>query len=183
MAPNPWVFRALEVVEWHHGPCEVKITLRKRDVRGGFDLGGMKERSFVVIKHINLSSKDKLYWKEIFKSVINAGNEWGITVPYHRAKEVIQNIRTRRYHRKRPRFKTWADRYGKRVADWATNIIESELEDSCKDNYRLARVGDKKAVRYYEMRQDSGCCGRFDITRRCPYDWFRQYLIGCNYGH
>jgi hypothetical protein len=177
------MFKALEVVNWLHGPYEVKLTLMKRDVRGGFDLGGMKERAVVIIKNINFYIKEKEYWKEIFNTIVNAGNEWGVKIPHKRAQHIIQVIRNHRYQYRRPKFQTWADRYGKKVADWAMNIIEDGIEDPCKSHFRLARKGDKKALGHYENLKLRGCCGEFDVIRRCPFDYFKEYHIGCNYGH
>lgn len=183
MASNPWKFKALEFVNWYGGPFEVKIILMKRDIRGGYDLGRIKKGTFVIVENVDFRSKDRLYWKELFKTILNAGSKWSVKVPRKRAEEVIKDIRWIRYQERRPRFKTWDARYGKRVADWARKIVKASIDDPCVDNYRLARKGDKKAVFRYKLQRESGCCGSFDVVRRCPYDWFREYYIGCNYGH
>jgi hypothetical protein len=183
MAPNSWKFKALEHINWWKGPSEVKLVLTKRDVRGGFDLGRAREQKFTILEDINFALKNRLYWKEIFKTIWSCGDEWDVKVPVPEIKKMIKNIRWVRYQGRRPRFKVWGERYGKFVAKWAMNIIETEIDDPCKDNFRLARNDDKKALRKYEQQCDSGCCGFFDVERRCPYDWFRKYYIGCNYGH
>lgn len=183
MAPNPWIFKALEIVNWSHGPYEVNLILMKRDIRGGYDLGSMKEKTSVVIKNVEFFRKDKEYWKEVFVAIWNAGEPWNVVVPHKKAEHIIQVIRNHRYKHRRPKFQTWADRYGKRVAGWAMDIIDSEIDDLCKNNFRLAKRGDKKALRHYEDLKIRGCCGEFDVIRRCPFDYFKEYHIGCNYGH
>jgi len=182
VALNPWMFEKFETVNWYNGPFDLEIILTKRDVRGGFDLGRTKKERF-LIENIDFTRKDKEYWKEVFMKIWNSGQQWNVKIPHEQAAKLINSIRELRYCHRRPKFKAWAERYSKRIADWAIYIIEREIDDPCKDNYRLARVGDKKALRYYAKQQESGCCGQFDIVCRCPCDLLRKYHIGCNYGH
>jgi hypothetical protein len=178
MTRNPWCFVSIKFVY----PSKVVITLKKRDIRGGFDLGRFKEKEFVVIDLIDFHRTDKNYWKRVFKRIMCAGEEWNIDIPQECANVVIQKIRNYRYNYKRPRFKEWEERYGREVARWAMCIIEDEVDDPCKDNFRLARAGDKRALRRYNRAKERGCCGSFDVVRYCIYDGF-YYHVGCNYGH
>lgn len=179
MAPNLWEFVSIKLI--CSRATQVVITLRKRDIRGGFDLGRFKEEKFVVIDLIDLHRTDKNYWKRTFNSISNAGDEWNVKVPQKKADDIIQQIRNRRYNYKRPRFKQWGERYGRSVAEWAMSVIEDEVDDPCKDNFRLARIGDKKALRRYDRAKERGCCGSFDVIKYGPDGFY--YHIGCNYGH
>ena len=58
-------------------------------------------------------------------------------------------------------------------------IDEQRLEYA--DNFRFALADDNVAVQLYELRQETGCCGRYDDT--VLDDQGRLWMFGCNYGH
>lgn len=181
MASNPWKFKDFKFMR--DSSYEVRIILTKKDIRGGFDLGTITREHFLIVKDIDFSNKNKYYWKKIFMDICNSGKKWEVVIPYKNAMKIIKRIRLERYYHRLPKFKTWDERYGWAISDWAMEIIEEEVEDLCKDNFRLAKIGDRKAIKRYKEQLGHGCCGYFDIIRRCPFDWFRKYKIGCNYGH
>lgn len=183
MDKNPWIFYEFNIKNYYNGPFILEIVLSKQDIRGGFNLGRERKQAFVIIKDINLKSKDRLYWKEVFNSIWNCRKKWNVKIPHHKIIDIIKRIKLDRYQERLPKRKTWEDRYGKNVVQWALNIIETAVDDSCMDNYRLAKVSDKRALKVYREQQENGCCGFYDIVKRCPYDFFREYHIGFNYGH
>jgi hypothetical protein len=62
----------------------------------------------------------------------------------------------------------------------AKTWMESEVDDTCIDNYRFAYSGDVNGVKNYERQRSKGCCGSFDISIKVKG---RIAFIGCNYGH
>ncbi len=68
------------------------------------------------------------------------------------------------------------------ICQWAENILEKEVDESCMDNYRVANIRKSCQMKRYKRTYKHGCCGFFDEKRVCPIDG-NTYLIGCNYGH
>jgi hypothetical protein len=181
MSPNPWIFKAIECSNYYNGPFQVKLVAYKRDIRSGFDLGEIRTENFIIVENIDFICKSKEYWKQIFMKIRDAGgkfNVWWIST--EKINEAIKRIKQFRYECRRPKFKTWEERYSKSVVEWAWKIITNEVDDYCKDNFRVARHDDKKALRKYYDQKHHGCCGSFDVIRTY---WFIPYYIGCNYGH
>ena len=62
------------------------------------------------------------------------------------------------------------------AVEWVTEYVD----DPCVDNERFAFLDDEEAMRAYEIRKDSGCCGDFDALVLVGG---REATVGCNYGH
>jgi hypothetical protein len=62
----------------------------------------------------------------------------------------------------------------------AFDAMELEIDDSCIDNHRFARVDCNEDMSTYLGLRDAGCCGFFD---RVVTIGGEKYMIGCNYGH
>lgn len=184
MACNPWSFVKFELGYCSGQPIrfELFIILSKKDIRGGFYLGRKKEERFLLAKDIDFSIKERLYWNNIFMSLFHCREKWNICIPQKNIDATINTIREYRYYHRLPRAKSYDDRYPKHIVQWAFNRINKEIDDLCKDNFRIARLGDRKAIKRYRQQQDNGCCGFFDIICMCPWD-LKKYKIGCNYGH
>jgi hypothetical protein len=72
----------------------------------------------------------------------------------------------------------WEDVYSAHAAElweWFR-----EQENDCKDNFRVARVGDRQRYHHYMKQKRRGCCGSVDTTTTL---WGTQYHVGYNYGH
>lgn len=132
-----------------------------------------------TIMEINLKMKGRKRWKATFNVVESLGKEGYVGV-----KEAIKSIKLRRYHyRNRP--KSCRDFVKNREIEiWAHAVVGIESQDLyCVDNIRYARMSDRAAMRRYHKQKRDGCCGSMDLVKRCPFDWFRKYIIGFNYGH
>jgi len=143
-----------------------KIQVLGRDIRGA---------SYSLLD-VDLTKKGSRHWKKVFKKIRSFEEEGFLNTI-----QIIEDIKLRRYHyRIRPK----EHRVSKDIRIWAHTVIQIEMEGHyCVDNIRFARYSNRAATRRYFKQKRDGCCGSFDIIKRCPFDWFRKYRIGCNYGH
>lgn len=83
------------------------------------------------------------------------------------------------------KIKEWDTVLPDRIVMWASRrlqAIKNEMQESCVDNYRVARVGNTCQERRYRRNKKQGCCGFLDIIEMCPHDGL-PYRLGFNYGH
>lgn len=64
------------------------------------------------------------------------------------------------------------------IADIDYEMARSE--ESCVDNYRWYKSGDKEGEEAYNAARNKGCCGSFDGSTSINGE---KWFIGCNYGH
>jgi hypothetical protein len=131
----------------------------------------------ITLLEVNNNKTGKRYWKKMFQAVRALTED-----TYTGADDAIERLKKLRYdYRTRPKERP---EVSKNIEIWAQTVIAIEMKDHyCVDNIRYARYSDRSATRRYFKQKRDGCCGSFDIIKRCPFDWFRKYRIGCNYGH
>jgi hypothetical protein len=154
------------------------ISLTPLFLNGGIDVSYRNEYGHPVsLIKINYDMTGSKKWKKLFRAVRALEDK-----DFKGVDEIIEKIRKQRYcHRNRP--KHWTDFVSKDIQIWAHTIINIEVNDPCISNVRCAKKSDRAAMRLYNKQRKEGCCGCFDIVRRCPFDWLKRYAIGCNYGH
>lgn len=64
--------------------------------------------------------------------------------------------------------------------DEAWAWMQDEVDDPCKDNYRMAHEDDAIQMAEYQAAIEDGCCGSFDALVEIDG---KRVWIGCNYGH
>ncbi len=159
-------------------------------------------------KRIQWKTKDREYWKRIFREaergdaffyrsepIDSSGNyrvhvdadEDPTKVPFitrpprlWRAKTLCGEILQ---YRHQARLQTPKEHhYGWRqpFVRAAIKAMLAEVNDSCIDNVRFAACDVRKDMRRYRDRQMGGCCGHHDETVSI---FGRKFMIGCNYGH
>lgn len=76
----------------------------------------------------------------------------------------------------------WPDNLRQAVEDHLGNLPWgcSPGEYDYDDNYRYARVGNKKEEAAYEVAASKGCCGFYDKTITVDDV---EIMVGFNYGH
>ena len=94
MAQNPWIYKDFYIVNG-----SVELVLVKRDVRGGFDLGGLKEKKEVMLDNIDYNNRDKNYWKNVYDYINRYSyyNKNNIEIPQKDANSIIKRIKRHRY--------------------------------------------------------------------------------------
>jgi hypothetical protein len=79
--------------------------------------------------------------------------------------------------------KDWSTVLPDNITLWASRRLnELSRDESCVDNYRVAKVGNTCQERRYRRQKNRGCCGFYDIVDLCPIDG-KSYRLGFNYGH
>jgi hypothetical protein len=148
----------------------------------------------VLYDQIDWQSKDRSYWKSLFKRAFawgiqyppdyNHGTHW---VDKDRGQKVVDLIRMDRYLKKLQKPKhTMLDPvedYGREIGIQVQRELDRAIRengDPCTDNYRWARSGSNNEVRRFLKARDRGCCGSFNALRKIQG---KYYWIGFNYGH
>lgn len=107
-------------------------------------------------------------------------------LPSHLVKPFCDALRSQRYREERQSALRWEQRYPEE-AQILGEVLEAkkkEINDSCIDSERVARVGDRAGMRAF--RKSRSCCGSCEWTVSV---WVpslagtSQYTLGFNYGH
>jgi len=112
--------------------------------------------------------------------VTRALKPFGLVLPgvlYEAARFAVKEARC-------PQEKSYEQFLSKDIARWAERRIQEEVEEleaTCVDNWRVARLGNSPQMRRYRRQQKRGCCGSHDIIRKGPDG--NKYMLGFNYGH
>lgn len=131
MAPNPWIYKNLNLLNGN-----VELILRKRDVRGGFDLGGFKEKKEVILKDIKYKNNDINYWKSIYNYIINY-NENNCIIPRKHADFIIKQIKKYRYFARMQKKKIMNKNDVYKVILINRFLRKSIISKSLKNKFRL----------------------------------------------
>jgi hypothetical protein len=102
------------------------------------------------------------------------------TAPYYCVPDVIREIKRRRHAAYLDRHAyRWENQYPEDCAALQAWFAQ-QSEFACKDNFRVARVGDLQRMRRYAKQKAKGCCGAFDTVTSIGG---MPYYVGFNYGH
>lgn len=122
---------------------------------------------------IDWLSRDKKYWKHIFK-----------IVPRH-LHHILKAERfdKRRYASIKFKMEDPVEDYGRWKGGRVQRRLDKLIQDDgflCIDNFRWARTAKRIELKRYRQARDNGCCGSRDVkvSIGCTY-----FLLGYNYGH
>jgi hypothetical protein len=82
------------------------------------------------------------------------------------------------------RFKEWDECSGlsDQIREWASRELDAHSADEdCRDNWRVARLGNRNQMRRYRRQKENGCCGEAEFFLTGPDG--HNYVLGYNYGH
>jgi len=131
MAPNPWIYK-----DFDFSNGNIELILTKRDVRGGFDLGGLKEKKEVMLDNIDYNNRDKNYWKNVYDYIIRYSYYNNIEIPKKDVNFIIKKIKRHRYFERLPAKKRIKGNDIYKIA-----LINKYLYKSMKNNSLKNKLG------------------------------------------
>lgn len=139
-----------------------------------FDYGKFKTEIFK--KYPSIINLNKELWQAVKKSLY-------LRFEKAVAQHLFKYLRTERYLEASEY--NWKKYFSAKEIDFILDKFSKYSKNlDCVDNFRAAKINNRRQIKRFRQERDQGCCGSFDDVITYGIIGFRKrFIIGFNYGH